>query len=366
MWGPDGETARHQGGDSGPLLRRRLPGGHRRLQASTAPTTPRRWARCQRRPDGAGGRGVRHRTTRRSRSSTPAPCAWSTRHGNVVLEHDGEAGDIWRMCQTKDVPIRDWVKLAVNRARATGSPAIFWLDEPRAHDAQRHREGQRVPERARHRRARHPDHDAGRRDKRLARARPRRQGHDLGHRQRAARLPDRPVPDPRAGHQREDAVDRPADAGRRPVRDRRGRLGAEARAAARQGELSALGLASANSWRWPISSRICARRPTTRRPRCSAEPLDPATGTFLENDKSPGRKLGSIDNRGSHFYLALYWARALAGADRRRRAGRRRLRPSPSPWAIARRRSSRSSSTYRARRSTSVATTAPTTTRPPP
>src|SRR2546423_8381690 len=56
--------------------------------------------------------------------------------GNVVIEHDVDAGDIWRMCQTKDLPIRDWVKLAVTRSRATGAPAVFWLDEQRAHDAQ--------------------------------------------------------------------------------------------------------------------------------------------------------------------------------------------------------------------------------------
>src|SRR4029077_18308603 len=55
--------------------------------------------------------------------------------GDVLLEHDVEAGDIWRACQTKDVPVRDWVKLAVTRARATGAPAVFWLDETRAHDA---------------------------------------------------------------------------------------------------------------------------------------------------------------------------------------------------------------------------------------
>ena len=56
--------------------------------------------------------------------------------GDVVFEHQVEAGDIWRMCQVKDAPIQDWVKLAVTRARATGAPAVFWLDEQRAHDAQ--------------------------------------------------------------------------------------------------------------------------------------------------------------------------------------------------------------------------------------
>ena len=65
--------------------------------------------------------------------------------GTVLIEHQVEAGDIWRACQTKDVPIRDWVKLAVTRARATGDPAIFWLDETRAHDAQPDRQGRAVP-----------------------------------------------------------------------------------------------------------------------------------------------------------------------------------------------------------------------------
>ena len=72
--------------------------------------------------------------------------------GKTLLEHEVEAGDIWRMCQTKDAPIRDWVKLAVTRARATGTPAVFWLDENRAHDAQIIAKVQAVPGRARHRR----------------------------------------------------------------------------------------------------------------------------------------------------------------------------------------------------------------------
>ena len=104
------------------------------------------------------------------------------------------------MCQTKDVPIRDWVKLAVSRARATGSPAVFWLDEARAHDANLIA---KVNEYL-------PEHDTSGLDisilspeeaiafslERIRRGR----GHHLGDRQRAARLPDRPVPDPRAGH----------------------------------------------------------------------------------------------------------------------------------------------------------------------
>ena len=162
-------------------------------------------------------------------------------NGDVLLEHVVSKGDIYRMCQTKDVPIRDWVKLAVTRARATGSPAVFWLDENRAHDrnliakvneylAEHDTDGPR-----------HPDPVARRRDRVLPRADPQGRGHDLGHRQRAARLPHRPVPDPRARHQRQDAVGRAADQRGRPVRDRRRRLGAQARAAAGQGELPALG-----------------------------------------------------------------------------------------------------------------------------
>ena len=73
--------------------------------------------------------------------------------GDVLIEHAVEPGDIWRACQTKDAPIRDWVKLAVTRARATGSPAVFWLDETRAHDANLIAKVKDVPARPRHRRA---------------------------------------------------------------------------------------------------------------------------------------------------------------------------------------------------------------------
>ena len=159
------------------------------------------------------------------------------------MEHRVEQGDIWRMCQTRDLPIRDWVKLAVNRARATGQPAIFWLDENRAYDRNVIDKVAPVSARSRHERARHPDHVARQCDSRDAEARPRRRRHDLGDRQRAARLPDRPVSDPRARDEREDAVDRAAARRRRALRDRRGRLGAEARPAVPAGELPALGLA---------------------------------------------------------------------------------------------------------------------------
>ena len=133
--GPGRQGGRHAGRDPRQQLRRHLPGRHRRLPRQRRLRPGHHGLGAQRRADGAGGRGVRQprqdlrdRPPRaRSASSTgPATRCSSTTVG---------AGDIWRMCQTKDVPIRDWVKLAVTRARATGDPAVFWLDETRAHDA---------------------------------------------------------------------------------------------------------------------------------------------------------------------------------------------------------------------------------------
>ena len=139
--------------------------------------------------------------------------------------------------------IQDWVRLAVARARATGAPAVFWLDETRPHDARAAGEGPARARRARHRRPADRDPARGRGHALHARARPARRGHDLRDRQRPARLPHRPLPDPRARHEREDALDRAAHGGRRPVRDRRRRLGAQARPAVRAREPPALGLA---------------------------------------------------------------------------------------------------------------------------
>ncbi len=108
------------------------------------------------------------------------------RAGDALMEFEVGAGDIWRMCNVRDLPIQDWVKLAVNRARATGAPAVFWLDEARAHDAQLIAKVRSVPRRPRHRRSRHPDHVPRRGDETVGRAHPSGAGHDLGHRQRAA------------------------------------------------------------------------------------------------------------------------------------------------------------------------------------
>jgi isocitrate dehydrogenase len=142
--------------------------------------------------------------------------------GTVLLSQQVEAGDVFRGCQTKDAPIRDWVQLAVRRARATGAPAVFWLDESRAHDAEvlKKVRAYLAEEDVEGLQIEVMDVAAATRFT-LQRAR---NGQDTisvtG--QRAARLPDRPVPDPRAGHQREDALDRAAHERRRPVRDRAG------------------------------------------------------------------------------------------------------------------------------------------------
>ena len=197
--------------------------------------------------------------------------------------------------------------------RLSDTPAVFWLDKSRAHDAQMIAKVETLPEGPRHHRPGHPHPAAGRGHAQFSLERIRAgQGHHLGHRQRAARLPDRPVPDHGAGHQRQDAVDRAADGRRRPVRDRRRRLGAQARAAVRRGGLPALGFAG----RVPGPGRLAGapRRSDydNAKAQVLAEALDEANGKFLDNNKSPARKVGELDNRGSHFYLAMYWAQALA------------------------------------------------------
>jgi isocitrate dehydrogenase len=106
--------------------------------------------------------------------------------GQVLMSHEVAAGDIWRACQTKDVPVRDWVKLAVTRARLSETPAVFWLDETRAHDRNITVEGRGVPQGPRHRGPGHPDHEPGGGHSVLHRPHPRGQGHHLGDRQRAA------------------------------------------------------------------------------------------------------------------------------------------------------------------------------------
>lgn len=232
-------------------------------------------------------------------------------NGDELISHYVEAGDIWRACQTKDASIQDWVKLAVTRARATGSPAIFWLDETRAHDANLI---QKVN-------AYLPQHDTS--------------GLDI-------------------------TIAAPADACKTSIeRIRRGEdtisvtgnvlrdyntdlfpileLGTSAKMLSivplmNGGGLFETGaggsapkhvqqLVKENYLRWDSLGEFFALAASLEhlagyddnpRAKILSDTLDRATETFLNEDRSPGRKLGTIDNRGSHFYLGLYWAEELA------------------------------------------------------
>ena len=235
-------------------------------------------------------------------------------HGKVIMEHAVGAGDIWRMCQTKDLPIRDWVKLAVTRARATGSAAIFWLDEKRAHD--RNLIGLVNTYLA--------DHDTDGLDIRI----------------------ESPVEAMRSTLQRVRAgVDTISVTGNVlrdyltdlfPILE----LGTSAKmlsivpllAGGGLYETGAGGSApkhvqqfnSEGHLRWDslgeflalaVSIEDLADKTGSRRARIIAKALDEANGRYLEENKGPSRKVNEIDNRGSHYYLAMYWAQAVAAND---------------------------------------------------
>jgi len=231
--------------------------------------------------------------------------------GQVLLEHAVEEGDIWRACQTKDAPIRDWVKLAVNRARATGDAAVFWLDEKRAHDAQLIAKVN----------AYLADHDTKGLDIRI-----------LPPAEACTFSLERIV-------QGKDTISVTGNVLRDYLTDLFPILevGTSAKMLSivplmNGGGLFETGAGGSapkhvqqfleeNYLRWDSLGEFFALAPSfehvaetfgNAKARVLAETLDAATGKFLENDKSPGRKLGSIDNRGSHFYLAMYWAQALA------------------------------------------------------
>jgi isocitrate dehydrogenase len=231
--------------------------------------------------------------------------------GRKLLEHDVNAGDVWRACQTKDEPVRDWVKLAVNRARASNTPAIFWLDENRAHDAALI---QKVTEYL-------GDHDTAGLDLRI--------------------LP--PAEACRVSLERlakgEDTLSVTGNVLRDYLTDLFPILevGTSAKMLSivplmKGGGLFETGAGGSapkhvqqfvaeNYLRWDSLGEFLALAvsfehlaATFNLPRAAllGKTLDAATGTLLQNNKSPSRKLGGIDNRGSHFYLALYWARELA------------------------------------------------------
>lgn len=231
--------------------------------------------------------------------------------GKVLLETAVEGGDIWRACQTKDAPIQDWVKLAVNRARATGDPAIFWLDEKRAHDAQLIAKVK----------AYLADHDTKGLDIRI-----------LAPAEACTFSLQRIV-------EGKDTISVTGNVLRDYLTDLFPILevGTSAKMLSivplmNGGGLFETGAGGSapkhvqqfleeNYLRWDSLGEFFALAPsyehiseTFGNPKAKilAETLDAATGKFLENDKSPGRKLGTLDNRGSHFYIALYWTQALA------------------------------------------------------
>jgi isocitrate dehydrogenase len=231
--------------------------------------------------------------------------------GEVLISHDVEAGDIWRACQTKDIPVRDWVKLAVTRARASQTPAVFWLDETRTHDAELIKKVN----------AYLPGHDTeGLEIRILAPALATaysleriRQGLDTisvtGNVLRDYNTDLFPILEVGTSAKMLSVVPLIAGGGLFETG-----AGGSAPKHVQQ-------LVAENYLRWDSLGEFFALVPAFEQyasfagvaaARILAETLDRATATFLDQDRSPGRKLGTLDNRGSHFYLALYWAQELA------------------------------------------------------
>ncbi|WEV24523.1 NADP-dependent isocitrate dehydrogenase [Streptomyces sp. 71268] len=230
---------------------------------------------------------------------------------NVVLEQVASAGDIFRMCQTKDAPIRDWVKLAVTRARATGDPAVFWLDEGRAHDANLIAKVKTYL----------ADHDTdGLRIEIMSPVeatafsleRIRRGENTISVTGNVLRdyLTDLfPILELGTSAKMLSVV---------PLMNGGGLFETGAGGSAPKHVQQ---LVKENYLRWDslgeflalaVSFEHLAQTTGNARAQVLADTLDRATATFLNEDKSPSRRLGGIDNRGSHFYLALYWAQELA------------------------------------------------------
>ena len=233
-------------------------------------------------------------------------------NGNTLLEHAVELGDIWRMCQTKDIPIQDWVKLAVSRARSTGQPAVFWLDKDRAHDANL-----------------------------IARVETCLQEHDTDGLEILIKTP---LDAMRYTLERVRAGDNTISVTGNVLRDYLTdlfpilELGTSAKMLSIVPLLAGGGLFETgaggsapklveqlleeNHLRWDslgeflalgVSFEDLAQKTGNGKIQVLADALDTANDQYLGNNKSPSRKTGEMDIRGSHFYLALYWAQALAG-----------------------------------------------------
>jgi isocitrate dehydrogenase len=239
---------------------------------------------------------------------------WTDDPETVLLEHEVDAGDIWRMCQTKDAPIKDWVRLGVERARETGAPAVFWLDEERAHDAQLLRKV--------HSQLEELDTDgvqieildvASAARFTLERAR---QGEDTisvtGNVLRDYLTDLFPILELGTSAKMQSIV---------PLMNGGGLYETGAGGSAPRHVQQFL---KENHLRWdslceflalPPALELLSNKNDNPRAKLLGQALDRATGRLLEEDRSPTRKVGELDNRGSHFYLALYWAQELASLE---------------------------------------------------
>ncbi len=231
--------------------------------------------------------------------------------GNVLMQHEVEAGDIWRGCQAKDLPIQDWVKLAVRRARATGAPAIFWLDKDRGHDAQMIAKVEKYLK----------DHDTN--------------GLDI----RIMAPVDAMLFACERAKEGKDTITVTGNALRDYLTDLFPilELGTSAKMLSIVPLLAGGGLFETGAGgsapkhvqqfvqegylRWDslgeflalaVSLEHLAATFKNEKAQLLADTLDQANTKFLDQNKNPARKVGQIDNRGSHFYLAMYWAEALA------------------------------------------------------
>ncbi|TPN82079.1 NADP-dependent isocitrate dehydrogenase [Aquimarina algicola] len=235
--------------------------------------------------------------------------------GSVLIEHTVEQGDIWRMCQTKDAPIKDWVKLAVNRAKATNTPAIFWLDKNRAHDAELIKKVETYL----------PNHDTTDLDIRIMSP------------VEATRFSLERIKEGKDTISVTGNVLRDYNTDLFPILE----LGTSAKMLSIVPLMNGGGLFETGAGgsapkhvqqfnkeghlRWDSLGEFLALAVSlehlgevNNNPKALviAEALDQATIKFLENKKSPSRKVNELDNRGSHFYLSLYWAQALAAQDK--------------------------------------------------
>lgn len=234
--------------------------------------------------------------------------------GNVLMEHQVEEGDIWRMCQTKDAPVQDWVKLAVSRARATNVPAVFWLDKNRAHDAELIKKVNKYL----------PQHDTD--DLELLIMSPEEATEFTLERLKRG----------------EDTISVTGNVLRDYLTDLFPilELGTSAKMLSIVPLMNGGGLFETGAGgsapkhvdqfleeghlRWDslgeflalaVSLEHLGEKFGNKKAIVLADALDKATEKFLENDKSPSRKVNELDNRGSHFYLALYWAKELAAQN---------------------------------------------------